>query len=340
MTFVEIDNDLWVDKDPNKVPLLTHVKELPGRGPKKTKKTDAYRWFDFEHKEEAKYFQRPYIPVEKIVHVRTHAEVNSHFSEMIAAVKGCGKPLVAVGFDTEGQDATAQFYLRIEKHLGKDETYEKSVVVQLSSARKGCYVFSRGKPEKLIEFMEEGNLVFIGKNIEKDLNDFSKKLQLPDSSCQRLKYVEVDQLFEMAYNYARSPARLVRWLIEMDELDVNPLGKLSLKHLYAFGRPGWILGKDERFRDDRSDWEEKRSKLKNEALQYAAMDAKVGFDAMSNACAAMGLRWEHFVRVVGQDPRTFLCPAILSIAQAYAKERDPATLGTEEEKEYRLSQQP
>ena len=329
-----IARDLWNDDDPAKVPLLTSVTSFTGPVGKGTKNTDRKIYADFEFKEEAKYFKRPHHPFSETVHVRSHGEVDRHFSEMMAAVERCGKPLVAVGFDTEGKDATAQFALVIDDCFAKGKTFKKHVVVQLRSSKKGCCVCDDGVPGKLIEFMQLKSLVFVGKDIMKDVEDMMKGLGLSVDDCQSLKYIELDQLFDTAYNYAMGPHSLLRWLNEMQEYDVNPLGKLSLKHLYAFGRPGWMLGKNERFRDDRSNWMEKRGSLRKEDIEYAIMDAEAGRVTLNGICALLGLRWEHFVRVVGLDPRTFFCPAILSIAEAYAGKRDPNGLGKIEEYEY------
>ena len=103
-------------------------------------------------------------------------------------------------------------------------------------------------------------MVFVGKSVKADLVELAGLLQIPNEFWRRVKYVELDEVFNFAYNFSKSETGLLNWVKCMPE-KTDPLGKPGLKEIHAFAKPAFVLGKQGK-RDERANWAEKKGPLK------------------------------------------------------------------------------
>jgi len=231
--YVDIDGEVLDANDPNAVPLETNVAEVCGSSNARQEKRSygVYEW-----KLEAKYFVRDELPFSAIRHVRTAADLDRHLASLITAINNSSTMLFPCGVDTEGKGATAQFSIRVDGYNGK-----ANLVVQLQSLRGN--VLKDGVPPKLVEFFLHPKIVFIGKEVADDVRVIAQLLLVPAESCRQLRYVELDQVYNFAFNYAQSGKRLFQWIKTMPTRFEGPLGKPGLKSIHNFAKPTHILPK-------------------------------------------------------------------------------------------------
>ena len=318
-----VDREHWESKDPRVVPLLTDLSKVKSN----SDRGDRIKYNEFEFQEEGKYYERETLEGRTFVQIRSADDVDHHLAPMIDIVKSSLFPLVVCGYDTEGKSATMQISVRIEGHFGPGKPYEKNAVVHLKSD-SGRHCLAEGVPVKLLEFFTMEKFVFVGKAVKDDVVAVATLLKVPADTLQRLKYIELDQVFSVAYNYSRSEAKLLNWVKHMPKKSgLGPLGLPGLKNIHCFAKPTHVLGKLDKHRDDRSNWDEKRGPVKAAELRYAALDAIVGVDSLIAICQGiLGIRWQNFIRVVGKDVNDYFLPHLLSIAEAMVGEREISSL--------------
>ena len=325
-----VDREMWESKDPSIVPLLTDVSKVKSS----SDRGDKMRQNEFEFREEENYYERETLEGRSFVQIRSPDDIDRHLEPLMDVIKNSVLPLVACGYDTEGKSATMQIAVRMEGPFGGTKPFERNALIHLKS-ESGRHCLAKGIPAKLVEFFTMEKIVFVGKSVKDDIITIAKLLKVPGVILQQLKYVELDQVFNFAYNYSRSEAKLLNWVKNMPKKSgLGPLGLPGLKNIHSFAKPTHVLGKLDKLRDDRSNWEEKKGPLKPVEMRYAVLDAIVGLDSLMSICQKiLGIRWQNFVRVVGHNDNEYYLPHLPSIVEAMVGEREMSSLDANERRD-------
>ena len=301
---IKVEDDLWDGSEENVVPFETDLKALRPRRNKdvKDKNEDECRYNEYEFKQELKYFDLIRLPRNQRTLIRTRAGAIACCDEILAKVEKSKDPFIYVGLDSEGNCDTIQTSIKLRYDDGT--TYEKHALWLLKSVRKGnTFILSDGSPPPLITFLTNPRLVFIGKDIEKEIRIICAALKILPEKRDLIQYIELDQLYMFAYN-ATISLPLARRCITTDAQATtpyrSPLCPASLKQICHMAWPPKTLKKLHYLRGHRNNFNEKHRTLTDEDLEYGILDAKVSRESgLTIIKDILHLRPEYFVRVMG-----------------------------------------
>ena len=204
LKIVRIDTDLLDDERKDIVSLDTDISKLPKhRGKFRNANTDADRYNVFEMAQERKHYEVISLPPSGITTVSNHAMAEEQCREMIYKINEV-EELVYCGFDTEGDGANT-FQTSILLH-GDDKArkYERNILFQMKVAdsvkEKTAHILKDGVPPAMFEFFTHPRVVFVGKEIRKDIRDAAAVLGIDEKARGEMKYVELDQVFRFIFN--------------------------------------------------------------------------------------------------------------------------------------------
>ena len=300
---VYLQSDLLDDKDKDAVPLKTDLSALPPhQGPsERTPTIDAERYNAYECDLEAQVFSVIRLSESRMTHIREHEAANLVCVEMMEVMEKCDDSVMC-GFDTERDGCTFQTSIKIPNAMGRGKHYEKNILFQMKTYKnQGTNILQGGIPTKMRQFFSHPKLVFVGKKIRDDVITAISMLEIDVEAMNKMRYLEMDQLFTFAYNLIKSPMR-ARGFMEAnqnkkDEVDpyYSVMCPAGLKTLSRLARPSTTLEKRSIHRNHRNNFDEHNGPLKFDEKRYAILDAVESREATILICE----------RVIGAKPCRF-----------------------------------
>ena len=273
---VRVDDDLDVPD--------VETRKLPKPRGARTKTTDKDRFYEWYL---AKELERPgaridTMPRNKIVHVRSHAELDSLVERLLDLARRTKKELV-IGLDTEGSVTQKQAVLPEQKAdtipallqlSACADGNEVTAVVQLYSKRTmdgPKDIFSEGTPHRLAEIFRIKKAIFAGKSVSDDVKKVAKMSGLSAEELKEVLVIDTARLFYFADALARGAEATEVW-VEGGSSEF--LGETSLKDFCQFVNPSLILDKSPYHRNHHANFDEAKGPIRVCDIKYAAVDAR------------------------------------------------------------------
>ena len=287
---VRVDSDLDVT-----VPRLSAIPPHDAKLDKRTKTTDANRVAEFQLRQELKKPNASLytIPVEDIVHVRTHKQLAGLIDDFHKLHNSAN--ILSIGLDTENDGdrklATLQLSARVRQK-------KVTSVTQVRSQRHG-HIYKDGQPKQLRQILKLEDSIFVGKSIGSDIVKAANMAGLKNEETNAIAISDSDRLYQLCEAFCHSREMVELWL---NGHHTSIFKEISLKIWAQFVNPTKILDKRPHHRIPfKADFSEGKRRISDDSLCYAALDAEVANDAHQEFCRIVGVPLDFFATTVGNE---------------------------------------
>ena len=267
-----------------------------------------------------------YINIEpdQISYADTPAVCDELASTLVDAFRESGSEFLIIGIDTEGDYDTLQMYTRIG---GKTFAF----FFQLSLAAPGNLL-----PPMLFELLNLRNVVFAGKNVEKEMLDLFLRYGFDTDRLDNVLVIDVltlvrvcdvfgRQQFEDAVDFVENGCfRINADVVEGAVADA--LVDAGIRAVSNYFLDGIVDKRVRHVHKNRVDWSLKRNlattgnRITSEMLSYGVTDAMVPFDCVRKAAEWLNVAMHDFAKFARRNPKLdpdnpFFNERLLSIAR-------------------------
>jgi hypothetical protein len=150
--------------------------------------------------------------------------------EFLGVADFCKNDCWLIGLDTEGGGATLQI-------ASKEEGRSGFQIWQLKSCEYS-HCMQNGPPPSLIKILTHRKAIFVGKQIQEDIDKLCEILKLTREQRQQIKTIELTAVYMFCRTLAKKPTSLRSWVW-------NPRTPkdYSLKYIYNFSDEGSTIDK-------------------------------------------------------------------------------------------------
>ena len=288
--------------------------------------TDMRRFSDHMDHINKRFYTYLRVPPERQTVIRDLKRLKEEAKELFEVLDQSGKKQIPVGLDTEKNLSTLQFSFFLRDHYGQGKHYEKNLFLHLKTARAGRRNILQGNDKSLIiKIITDARFVFIAKNARKEIGEICQFLGIADEVRDKIKYIEVDEIYNFVFNLLWSPERAHSFL-QTDHLNKkiekvywSCLGDIGLKTFVQLCYEGYTIPKRQEWRDHLNNFDEWRGPLSPEMITYALNDLAWALLGALNLCErTMGFNLLYFSRAYG-EPHKLIFDALLRILLVMAK---------------------